>query len=605
MVVIGVQFSRPTLRAVVASLLVLALTNLTVGAQPFPQQSPNIPPYPGSAGVQARGENDGQTDTAQAAGTASLNFPRAKADSVAQQCDQLADPPLDPLRTGPGVSFEQIPVDQALSACQQAVARQPSNPRYQYLYGRTLEAAGRYAEAVPLYTAADRAGYALASFSLAKLLEDGLGATQNWSEAVRLYFRAGNAGIADAFADGGLIFAIERPPDYREAKSWFEHAVQGESASGYASLGYLYQNGFGVPEDLSKAMSLFTEAVKRGDSEGMYRVGVSYYDGLGVIKDKATACQWFIRAANLHHSYAQQQAGLCYYDGIGVKPNHETAYNYLVPAGQAGLVDARVMVADMLDTGDGPAKNPQAAVEWYKAAAEQGNVEAMTEVGVHLRLGQGVTWSEAQAMEWFAKAAQKGYVPAETALGLGYLNGLGQDAGQGRQDYRQAAFWFGKASQQGDGYADLNLGVMNEKGWGMPQDFNRAKQYYARAAASPNSAVAKLGREYFSSVPSSPERTPERRTLSSSKDSSAFWEAAIIGVLAVATISAFSSGTSDGSKDSGGTTDSGSTSPTSASTGIAPWALPPMPHTRPQIYDPRNPSKAVNGDLTDPNLATR
>ncbi len=69
----------------------------------------------------------------------------------------------------------------------------------------------------------------------------------------------------------------------------------------------------------------------------------------------------------------------------------------------------------------------------------------MTELGAHLRLGKGVAWSEAQAMQWFAKAAQKGYIPAETSLAMGYENGLGQDSGQGRQDYQQAAYWYGRA----------------------------------------------------------------------------------------------------------------------------------------------------------------
>ena len=137
-----------------------------------------------------------------------------------------------------------------------------------------------------------------------------LGVARNWEEAVRLYYRAGNAGIADAFAEGGMLFARENPPDYPEAKSWFEHAVQGGSADGYADLGWLYENGFGVNKDAAMALSLFNEAAKRGSAEGMYRVGVAYYDGLGVQKDLPTACQWFIRAGSYAHPYAEEETGL-------------------------------------------------------------------------------------------------------------------------------------------------------------------------------------------------------------------------------------------------------------------------------------------------------
>src|SRR3569623_418123 len=174
----------------------------------------------------------------------------------------------------------------------------------------------------------------------------------------------------------------------------------------------------------------------------------------------------------------------------------------------------------------------------------------MTELGAHLRLGKGVAWNEAQAMQWFAKAAQQGYVPAETSLAMGYLNGLGQSVGQGRQDYREAAHWFSLAAENDDGYAELNLGVMYEKGWGVPQNLQRAKQLYARAAGNSNAAVAKLGREYFDSVPdyAAPQGTPQRSVASSSDDSSAFWGVVVLGVLAIGAASMLSShGSNSGS----------------------------------------------------------
>src|SRR5262249_4822077 len=151
-------------------------------------------------------------------------------------------------------------------------------------------------------------------------------------------------------------------------------------------------------------------------------------------------------------------------------------------------------------------------VAWYRRAAQQGNVYGMTQLGQHLRAGKGVAWSEAEAMQWFGKAAQLGYAPAEDALALGYVNGLGLAAGQGRQDYGQAFYWFDKAAKQGDGYAQLNLGVMYQNGWYVPQDFNRAKGLFAQASASSDPVVRKLGSEYFDKVPaSSPAGGPQFR----------------------------------------------------------------------------------------------
>jgi TPR repeat protein len=547
---------RCTCRSALALFLCFSLLSLTCVAQPlaeprsqrstkqFPEDQPGFPQYPTSQPTNQRG---GRTAAAQAAGTASLNFPPDRNDPVALQCDQLTNPVADALRIGDGVSIKHIDVDQALPVCEQAAERQPARARYQYLYARALDAAKRYPEAAAQYAAADQGGDAWASLALGEMYSAGDGVPRDVGQAQRLFFRAGNAGFADAFSEGGALYLNANPPDYSQAIAWFEKAVQGGSPDGMAHLGWMYASGNGEPKDPARALSLFTEAAKGGSVDGMYFMGAVYHEGLGVQQDLATSCQWFIRAAMYENVRAEAQAGYCYYNGIGVAPDHAAAFNWFTKAGQAGLVDSRVYVADMLERGDGWNQDSAAAVRWYQAAAEQGNVYAMTELGAHLRLGKGVAWNEAAAMQWFLKAAQKGYVPAETSLAIGYENGLGQDSGQGRQDYQQAASWFEKAANQDDGYAQLNLGVMYEKGWGVPQNLERAKQLYARAAGSSNAAVAKLGSEYFSDVPASapPDRTPTRSVASSSKDSSAFWGVVVLGVLAVGVASMLSSGGSN------------------------------------------------------------
>jgi TPR repeat protein len=474
------------------------------GTQQYPEDQPGFPQYPG-AGTQSAPPRSTRVAAA-AAGKASLNFPPDRNDAVAMQCDQLADEPADPQRVDNGVAFEKIDADQALPVCEQAARRQPARARYQYLYGRVLSAARRYEDAVIEFTSADRGGYAY-------------------------------------------------PPDYAQAKSWLEYAVQGGSSDGMADLGWLYETGNGVARNPVTAANLYNQAAKGGSSEGLFRAGLAYREGMGVQKDAAAGCQMLIQAAEASHDYAEQEAGRCYYNGIGVDQDHAAAFNWFAKAGQAGLVDAQVFAADMLERGDGWNQDSASAVLWYQAAAERGSAYAMTELGAHLRLGKGIAWSEAQAMQWFAKAAQKGYVPAETSLAVGYENGLGQDSGQGRQDYRQAAYWFDKAANQDDGYAQLNLGVMYEKGWGVPQNLERAKQLYARAAGSSDTAVAKLGSEYFSDVPASasPDSTPQRSVAGSSKDSSAFWGLVVLGVLAVGAASMLSSGGSSSGNASIGT----------------------------------------------------
>jgi TPR repeat protein len=227
--------------------------------------------------------------------------------------------------------------------------------------------------------------------------------------------------------------------------------------------------------------------------------------------------------------------------GQGTAEDHQAAFAWYLRAAQAGMAKAQASVALMYEQGDGVTQSDSDAVAWYEKAAAQDYPFAMTQLGVHLRLGKGVPWSEAQAMQWFRKAADKGSVGAMTALGLGYKNGLGKDAGQGIQDYRQAAYWFDKAAQQGDGFGQINLGYLYEKGLGVNQDFNRARHLYAQAAGNSDPEIAKLGKEYFSDVATSPAAAPDRTTISSAHDSSDFWAKVIVAGIVVAGVAALTS----------------------------------------------------------------
>lgn len=466
-----------------------------------------------------------------------MDYPPDRRDPVAIKCDELADTPTDPQRIGNGVDFNQIDIDKALPVCEQAVARQ-LRPRYQFLYGRVLDAAQRYAEAARQYAMADQSGYARAAFNLGELYANGQGVEKNIPKAISLYIRAGNAGFFNAFAKGGWLYMEETPPNYREAAALLEPAARGGSAMGLALLGELYEGGYGVRKDPAMAAKLYGEAAKRDDVEGMFRLGRLYLTGLGVQRDPPAACQLFYRAALRGHPDAEGKLGNCFYLGEGTTKDHQAAFAWYMKSAQAGSPLAQWFVASMYEQGDGVPQSDSNAVAWYAKAAAQNVPYAMAELGNHLRLGRGVAWNEPAAMQWFGKAAGLGNVEAMTSLGLGYKDGLGG----GLQDYRLAARWFRQAASQNDGFAQINLGFLYEKGWGVEQDFDQARRLYARAAGSSVPEIANLGRRYFSSVQDSPGSAPERTVVSSSRESSDFWAKAalaalVIGAVALATSS--------------------------------------------------------------------
>ena len=74
--------------------------------------------------------------------------------------------------------------------------------------------------------------------------------------------------------------------------------------------------------------------------------------------------------------------------------------------------------------------------------------------------------------------ADQGEASAQYSLGLMYEKGLGVP-----QDYAAAATWYRKAAEQGDGLAQYYLGEKYEAGLGVPQNYVLAHMWFNLAAA--------------------------------------------------------------------------------------------------------------------------
>jgi hypothetical protein len=83
--------------------------------------------------------------------------------------------------------------------------------------------------------------------------------------------------------------------------------------------------------------------------------------------------------------------------------------------------------------------------------------------------------------------AQAGDARCQFMMGILYVNG--HVGTRSDSDLRIAAGWFGKAAQQNLAAAQLNLGIMQERGLGMPRDVNAARGWYQRAAAQGNASA--------------------------------------------------------------------------------------------------------------------
>ena len=84
----------------------------------------------------------------------------------------------------------------------------------------------------------------------------------------------------------------------------------------------------------------------------------------------------------------------------------------------------------------------------------------------------------ATAIRELRPLAERGLAEAQLKLGIMYNKGEGVP-----QDYAKSLQWYRKAAEQGDAEAQSNLGLMYYDGKGVPQDYAQAHMWYNLAAS--------------------------------------------------------------------------------------------------------------------------
>lgn len=69
------------------------------------------------------------------------------------------------------------------------------------------------------------------------------------------------------------------------------------NARAQATLGFMYENGFGVPQAYDAAADLYQRAAVQGDPFGQSRLGLIYDKGHGVPQDVVLSYKWLDLAA--------------------------------------------------------------------------------------------------------------------------------------------------------------------------------------------------------------------------------------------------------------------------------------------------------------------
>ncbi len=166
--------------------------------------------------------------------------------------------------------------------------------------------------------------------------------------------------------------------------------------------------------------------------------------------------------------------------GAGVSHNTQDAFQLLRTSAEMGYLPAQTVVGYFYDTGNIVAREPAKAAEWYGKAAAQDDPLAEWLLG-RLYLAGGLQRDLNQAALVLQKSAQQENPFAEYLLGEIRLE---------QQNYSDAAKSFRDAAQQGLPHAQQELGVLLEKGQGVPQDKFEAYVWLLVSLDAGNNAAA-------------------------------------------------------------------------------------------------------------------
>jgi TPR repeat protein len=148
------------------------------------------------------------------------------------------------------------------------------------------------------------------------------------------FFQAWQAGLDDA------------EQDIIRVRAALQAAAESGSASAQTALGLIVMFGH---DDPAAAMEWFELAAAQDHAEALRMLGYLFDEGAGVPRDDARAARFYERAAGLGDAIAQFQFARMLDEGRGVpRRDPETAIGWLRRAREQGMADAEGPLAELL-----------------------------------------------------------------------------------------------------------------------------------------------------------------------------------------------------------------------------------------------------------------
>lgn len=132
--------------------------------------------------------------------------------------------------------------------------------------------------------------------------------------------------------------------NYEEAVAWYSKAAQQRLPLAQNSLGYMYDNGFGVSQNFQEAFKWYSLAANQDLAKAQCNLGLQYMKGKGVLKNMEKALDWLKSAAKGGFVQAMVVIGSIYQDGDGVDKNLDEAKKWFTNAADSYFFESRLLL---------------------------------------------------------------------------------------------------------------------------------------------------------------------------------------------------------------------------------------------------------------------
>lgn len=276
----------------------------------------------------------------------------------------------------------------------------------------------------------------------------------------------------------------------------------------------------------------YLKKAEKGDSDAMLNVAACYYKGEGVAQDLNKGFKWYLKSAESDNPIGMWMVAVLYSSGVGTEKDNDNANKWFTKSYERIMKEPDIDLEDRGDmwglgffylvkylSGIDKEESAENAFKWFKKSADAGYDEGKLDLGCCYIDGIGTDPNYEKAFELFSEVA-KDYLEfpvyritlestgeetleipnnnpskdvAKLLIGSCYAEGKGVP-----QDYQKAFEYFMEAAEAGVTEAMANVGAYYWQGKGVAQDYDQAFYWCLKAAEAGNvTAMNTVGKIYY------------------------------------------------------------------------------------------------------------